>query len=486
MEIYNLTVHEVKEKLRDKEISSRELTESILYRIAEVEPYISSYITISDEIALQWAKNVDERIKNGDRIKDLTGIPMAIKDNICTKGIPTTCGSKMLENFIPPYNGTVVERLYREGAILLGKTNMDEFAMGSSGENSAFKITKNPWDMERVPGGSSSGSVASVASGEAFFALGSDTGGSIRQPAALCGLVGLKPTYGLVSRYGLVAYASSLDQIGPITKDVEDCALVLNTLAGHDKMDFTSAKLDNKDYTRALIEDIKGIKIGIPKEYFDNEIQQDVKESIFKALDLLEELGAKVENISLPHTEYVLPTYYIISTAECSSNLSRFDGVRYGYRSKDQDNFEDIFIKSRSEAFGEEVKRRIILGTYSLSSGYYDEYYDKALRMRTLIKEDFQKAFEKYDAIITPTSPTTAFKIKEKSDNPLAMYKSDLYTVASNVVGLPAISVPCGFKSGLPIGMQIIGKYFDEETILRLAYTYEQSTNYHKKRPKLG
>lgn len=482
MELYNLTAHEIRDMLRKKEVSCREVTENILDRIGEVEPYIASYITINNEEALSMADNVDKLIKSGEDLSDLAGIPMALKDNICTDGILTTCGSKMLEGFIPPYNATVVEKLYNQNSILIGKTNMDEFAMGSSTENSAFKSTRNPWDLERVPGGSSGGSAAGVAAAEAFFALGSDTGGSIRQPAALCGLVGLKPTYGLVSRYGLASYASSLDQIGPLTKDVEDCALVMNTIAGYDFRDSTSVNRQVTDYKEALVQNVKGLKIGIPKEYFNGDIDKDIKNAIYRAVETLSDMGAEYEEMSLPYTEYTLPTYFIIASSECSSNLARYDGIRYGYRAKNCKNLMEQLIKNRSQGFGEEVKRRIMAGTYSLSSGYYDKYYKRALKTRTLIKEDFRKAFEKYDVIITPTSPSTAFKLKEKTKSPLGMYKSDLCTTAINIAGLPAISICCGFKNHLPIGLQIVGKHFDEKTIMRVAYTFEQITEYHRKR----
>jgi aspartyl-tRNA(Asn)/glutamyl-tRNA(Gln) amidotransferase subunit A len=485
MELYEWTAHEIRDKIRDKKISAKEIIKEMMNRIKEVDSKIDAYMSISEETALTWASKVDERIASGEQLDDLAGIPMAIKDNICTEGIQTTCSSKILENFVPPYNATVVEKLYKAKGILVGKTNMDEFAMGSSTENSAFKITKNPWNLERVPGGSSGGSAAAVAAGEAFFSLGSDTGGSIRQPASFCGIVGLKPTYGLISRYGLIAYASSLDQVGPLTKDVEDCALVLNTIAGYDNMDSTSVPYEKIDYKKALINDVKGIKIGIAKEYFGEGIDQDVKNVIYRAVDLLKTMGAEIEEVSLPHTKYALPAYYIIASSECSSNLARFDGIRYGYRAKNFSDVNDLFIKTRSEAFGEEVKRRIMLGTYALSLGYYDAYYKQALKMRTLIKEEFDKVFEKFDVLISPTSPTTAFKIGEKIDDPLKMYMSDICTVPINIAGIPAISIPCGSVEGLPVGLQIMGKHFNESTILRVAYTFEQNTDFHKQRPAL-
>ncbi|MBF8984347.1 Asp-tRNA(Asn)/Glu-tRNA(Gln) amidotransferase subunit GatA [Lutibacter sp. B2] len=483
MEVYKLTAHEVRDKIKNKEISSKEVTESILIHIEKTDPHIGAYVSIRDEIALKRAKKVDKDIADGKEISDLGGIPMAVKDNICTAGMATTCSSKMLQNFIPPYNATVINKIYEKDSILIGKTNMDEFAMGSSTENSAFKITKNPWDTKRVPGGSSGGSAAAVASGEAFFALGSDTGGSIRQPASFCGLVGLKPTYGLVSRYGLIAYASSLDQIGPITKDVEDCALVMNAIAGYDSMDSTSANYKKVDYKKSLVKDVKGLKIGIAKEYFEEGIDYDVKKQVLASIEIFKSLGAEVEEVSLPHTKYALSAYYIIASCECSSNFARFDGIRYGFRAQGYENIKDLFIKNRTEGFGDEVKRRIMLGTYALSAGYYDQYYHKALKIRTLIKRDFDRAFEKFDLLITPTAPTTAFKIGEKTKDTLHMHMSDICTVPVNIAGVPAMSIPCGFKDGLPIGMQIIGNYFDESTILRAAYTFEKNTNYHKERP---
>lgn len=482
MKLYNLTAHEIRDLMRKREVSCREVTESVLDRIAKVEPYVAAYITINDEAALSTADNVDKMIRNGESLSDLAGIPMALKDNICTDGILTTCGSKMLYNFVPPYNSTVTENLYSQKSILIGKTNMDEFAMGSSTENSAFKVTRNPWDLERVPGGSSGGSAAGVAAGEAFFALGSDTGGSIRQPASMCGLVGLKPTYGLVSRYGLIAYSSSLDQIGPLTKDVEDCALVMNAISGYDLRDSTSVNRPVVNYIEALVQNVEGLKIGIPKEYFNEDIDTDIKDAIYRAVEVLSGMGAEYEEMSLPYTEYTLPVYFTIASSECSSNLARYDGIRYGYRAQNCKNFMEQFIKSRSEGFGKEVKRRIMAGTYSLSSGYHDEYYKRALKIRTLIKEDFSKAFEKYDIIITPTSPSTAFKFREKTKSPLQMYKSDICTTGVNLAGLPAVSISCGFKDHLPIGLQIVGKHFDEKTVLRAAYAFEQNTEYHKTR----
>jgi len=476
MELYELTVHELIEKLDKNEITSEDIVKSYSKRIEEKEDDVQAFITITTEEALEKAKKID-RAKG-----KFAGIPVGIKDNMCTKGIKTTCASKMLENFVAPYDATVVEKMNEEDMISLGKLNMDEFAMGSSTEHSAFKKTRNPWNLNKVPGGSSGGSAAAVAAGMVPWALGSDTGGSIRQPASLCGVVGLKPTYGLVSRYGVVAYGSSLDQIGPITKDVEDSALLLNVISGYDEKDSTSANIEKKDYTKALKNDVKGLKIGIPKEYFGEGINEEVKEALEKAINEYKEMGAIVEECSVPIADYALPTYYIIADAEASSNLGRFDGIRYGYRTKNYESLRDIFVNSRTEAFGEEVKSRIILGTYVLSSGYYDAYYKKAQQVRTIVKKEFDKAFEKYDILIIPTSPVVAFDIGSKSNNPLEMYLADICTVPVNVAGLPGISIPCGVdKEGMPIGMQIIGKQFSEETILNAAYTYEQKVKFREK-----
>ena len=482
MNITELTVHELREKLANKELTVSEITKAYVDRINEKEPDVKAFVnTLTDE-AIVKAKEIEEKIASGEITSEYAGIPIGIKDNMCTKGVKTTCSSKMLENFVAPYNATAVEKIDNEHLINLGKLNMDEFAMGASTEYSAFKKTSNPWDLNRVPGGSSGGSAAAVAAGLVPWALGSDTGGSIRQPASFCGVVGLKPTYGLVSRYGLVAFASSLDQIGPITKDVEDAAILLNMIAGHDEKDTTSINIEKKDYTKALKNDVKGLRIGIPKEYYGEGINPEVKEALEKAIEEYKSMGATVEEFSLPIAEYALATYYIIACAEASSNLGRFDGIRYGYRTENFENLRDIFINSRTEAFGEEVKRRIILGTYVLSSGYYDAYYKKAQQVRTLVKNEFDKAFEKYDVLITPTSPTVAFNIGQRSNNPLEMYLADICTVSVNIAGLPGISIPCGVNSeGMPIGMQIIGKHFDEETILNAAYTYEQHTNFREK-----
>ena len=482
MNITELTVHELVEKLKNKELTITEITKAYIDRINEKEPQVEAFVTTLTSEAEEQAKSIQTKIDNGEITNKLAGIPIGIKDNICTKGIKTTCSSKILENFISPYNATVMEKINEENMINLGKLNMDEFAMGSSTENSAFKTTKNPWDLSKVPGGSSGGSAAAVATNMVPWALGSDTGGSIRQPASLCGVVGLKPTYGLVSRYGLIAYASSLDQIGPITKDVTDSAMLLNIIAGHDERDTTSVDIPKKDYVKALTGNIKGLKIGVPKEFFGEGINEEVKKSIFETVEKYKELGAEVEEFSLDIAKYSLATYYIIACAEASSNLGRFDGIRYTYRSPNAKTLEEIFKKSRSEGFGAEVKRRIILGTYVLSAGYYDAYYKKAQKVRTMVMNEFNKGFEKYDVIITPTSPVTAFGIGEKSNNPLEMYLADICTVSVNVAGLPAISIPCGVDSkGLPIGMQIIGKKFNEETILNAAYSIEKEIKFREK-----
>ncbi len=482
MNITDLTVYELKEKLDKKELTVKQITQAYIDRIIEKEPDVNAFVTPLTDTALEQADKIQEKIDNGEISATYSGIPIGIKDNICTKGVKTTCSSKMLENFVAPYNATVTEKINAEGMIDLGKLNMDEFAMGASTEYSAFKKTRNPWNLNKVPGGSSGGSAAAVAAGLVPWALGSDTGGSIRQPASFCGVVGLKPTYGLVSRYGLVAFASSLDQIGPITKDVRDSAMLLNVIAGHDEKDTTSIQTEKKDYTKALKNDVKGLKIGVPKEYFGEGINSEVKAALEKAIDEYKAMGATVEECSIPIADYALATYYIIACAEASSNLGRFDGIRYGYRTPNYESLKDIFVNSRTEGFGAEVKRRIILGTYVLSSGYYDAYYKKAQQVRTLVKKEFDKAFEKYDVLITPTSPTVAFDIGVRSNNPLEMYLADICTVSVNIAGLPGISIPCGVDSqGMPIGMQIIGKHFDEETILNAAYTYEQRVKFRDK-----
>ncbi|PRR69695.1 Asp-tRNA(Asn)/Glu-tRNA(Gln) amidotransferase subunit GatA [Neomoorella humiferrea] len=485
MDLHNLTAHEVGDLLRRREVSAVEVTEAMLERIEVVDGRVRAFLTRTAEQALEQARAVDAARARGEDPGILAGVPMALKDNLCTEGVRTTCASRMLAEWIPPYDATVVNRLKKAGAVILGKLNMDEFAMGSSTENSSFFPTRNPWDLERVPGGSSGGSVAAVAAGEAYYTLGSDTGGSIRQPASFCGVVGMKPTYGRVSRYGLVAFASSLDQIGPVTRDVTDCALVLGVIAGHDPLDSTSADVPVPDYRATLWPDIKGLKIGIPREYFGTGIEPEVENVVRRAINKLEELGAVCEETSLPHTEYALPAYYLVAPAEASSNLARYDGVGFGLRVPGRDIVE-MYMNTRSQGFGPEVKRRIMLGTYALSSGYYDACYLKALKVRTLILKDFENAFTKYDVLATPTSPTVAFRLGEKAGDPLAMYLSDLCTIPINMAGLPAISLPCGFSQGLPVGLQLIGKAFDEATLLRVAYAFEQATEYHRRRPELG
>ena len=475
MDITNLTVHELKDKIKRNELSIIDITKAYVEKINEKEKDVQAFITTLTQEALEQASSIQKGIEEGCITGDYAGIPIGIKDNICTKGIKTTCASKMLENFVSPYDASVVEKLKQEHLINLGKLNMDEFAMGASTEYSYFKKTRNPRNLNTVPGGSSGGSAAAVAANMVPWALGSDTGGSIRQPASFCGVVGLKPTYGLVSRYGLVAFASSLDQIGPITKDVEDAAILLNIIAGHDEKDTTSVNIEKKDYTKALKNSVKGLKIGIPKEYFGEGINKEVKEKLEQAIQKYKELGAEVEEFSLDIADYALATYYIIACAEASSNLGRFDGIRYGYRTQNYSNLKELFKNSRSEGFGAEVKRRSILGTYVLSSGYYDAYYKKAQQVRTLVKNEFKKAFAKYDVLLTPTSPTVAFEIGTKSNNPLEMYLADICTVSVNIAGLPAISIPCGVDSkNMPIGMQLIGNHFAEETILNAAYAFEK------------
>jgi len=461
--------------LRKGDVSARQITESVLKRIDEKEQLIHAYITVTRERALEQADLADRRFARGKRVPLLNGIPIAVKDNLCTKGIPTTCGSRILENYIPPYDATAVKRVLNSGAVLIGKTNMDEFAMGSSTETSAFGPTRNPIDPRRVPGGSSGGSAAAVQAGETVLAIGSDTGGSIRQPAAYCGVVGIKPTYGRVSRYGLVSYASSLDQVGAIGRSVEDCALLLNAICGHDRLDSTSADIRKPDFRRFLKKDIKGIRIGLPKEYFIEGLDQGIKNQVYQAVALLEHNGARTVEISLPHTRYAVSAYYLIATAEASSNLARYDGVKYGLRS-DQEHADTVYMyeMTRSKGFGLEVKRRIMLGSYVLSAGYYDAYYLKAQKVRALIKEDFDRAFESVDCIITPVSPCPPFELGEKVQEPLQMYLVDIYTVSLNLSGLPGMSVGCGTVDGLPVGLQIIGRPFDEETVLRVGHAYEE------------
>ncbi len=480
-ELTDLTAHELADLVQAGETSWVEVTEAHLSRIASVEERVRAFVTTTPDLARQAALHADTA---GDPYSPLCGVPGALKDNMATRGIRTTCSSKILGDWKPPYSATVASRLAGAGMALLGKTNMDEFAMGSSTENSGLFVTRNPWNPNHVPGGSSGGSAAAVAAGEAVFALGSDTGGSIRQPAAFCGIVGMKPTYGRVSRYGLVAFGSSLDQIGPLTKDVRDCALVMNVLAGHDPLDATSVPLDVPDYTQALREDVRGLRIGRPTEYYGEGSQPAVRDAVDAALAYFEDRGAEIVEVSLPHTEYALPVYYLLAPSEASSNLARYDGVRYGYRTPGDVDMTEMFLKTRDEGFGPEVKRRIMLGTYALSAGYYDAYYKKAQQVRTLIARDFARAWEQVDVLVTPSVPTVAFEFGAKTENPLEMYLNDLYTIPTNLAGLPAVSVPCGFSAeGLPVGLQVIGRHFAEETLLRVAYTYERGTEWHRARP---
>lgn len=486
MRLYEKPAHVLHDMLVNKEITAVALTEDVLKRIDEVEGDVKAYLTITRDEALAQAKAVDEKIAKGETISFLEGIPGAIKDNICTKGIKTTCASKILEHFVPPYDATVMTKIKTQNPVILGKVNMDEFAMGGSTENSAYHPTCNPWNTDCVPGGSSGGSAASVAAGTSIWALGSDTGGSIRQPASFCGVVGMKPTYGRVSRYGLVAYASSLDQIGPLTRDVTDCANILNIICGHDEMDSTSSEAEVPDFTKALVEDVKGLKIGLPKEYFVDGMDPEVEKTVRTAIDKYKELGAEIVDISLPHTKYAISAYYLIAPAEAATNLQRYDGVSYGERVEGED-LVAMMTNTRTEKFGEEVKRRIVIGNYALSAGYYDAYYLKAMKVRTLVQQDYNEAFQKVDVIMAPTAPTPAFKIGEMISDPLQMYLQDACTVPLNLAGLPGMSIPCGYSSsGMPIGLQIIGKALDEETIIRAAYTYEQSQNYHNEMAKLG
>ncbi|MEJ9221915.1 Asp-tRNA(Asn)/Glu-tRNA(Gln) amidotransferase subunit GatA [Paenibacillus glucanolyticus] len=485
MSLFDYKLTEIHNKLQNKELSVTDLVDQAFTRISETEDRVKAFITLDEEGARSSAKVLDDKLAAGDTRGLLFGLPVGIKDNIVTEGLRTTCASQFLSNFTPVYDATVVGKLRAADTVTIGKLNMDEFAMGGSNENSSFYPVRNPWNLDRVPGGSSGGSAAAVAAGEAYFALGSDTGGSIRQPASYCGVVGLKPTYGLVSRFGLVAFASSLDQIGPLTKNVEDSAYVLQAIAGYDQMDSTSAKVDVPDYLSALSGDIAGLRIAVPKEYLGEGVDAEVKETVLNALKALEALGATWDEVSLPHTDYAVATYYLLASSEASSNLARFDGVRYGVRSDNAGSLIDLYHESRSQGFGDEVKRRIMLGTYALSSGYYDAYYLKAQKARTLIKQDFDKVFEQYDVIIGPTAPTTAFKLGTQVDDPLTMYLNDILTIPVSLAGVPAVSVPCGFADGLPVGMQIIGKAFDESTVLRVAHAYEQNTEHHKRRPEL-
>ena len=486
MDIKEMEASAIREGVVSGEFTAKEVVTSLFERIKEVDIKVQSYLTLCEESALKQAEIIDEKVKKGEKLGKLAGIPIAIKDNICTDGIKTTCASKMLEDFIPPYNATVIKKLLKEDAIIVGKTNMDEFAMGSSTETSKQKETKNPWDLDRVPGGSSGGSAAAVSAQMAYASLGSDTGGSIRQPASYCSVVGLKPTYGLISRFGLIAFASSLDQIGPFARTVEDAALMLNAIAGHDEKDTTSANLEEKDYTKALVNDIKGKVVGIPTDFIREGISPDVKEAYDKAIETIKSLGAQVKEISLEYAKYSLATYYIIATAEASSNLGRYDGIRYGYRAKDFKDLDDLYRKTRTEGFGSEVKRRIMLGTYVLSSGYYDAYYKRAQQVRTLIVNNFRKAFEECDVIMIPTAPKVAFKFGAHDASPLEMYLEDIYTVPVNIAGLPGISIPGGFgENDMPIGIQFIANAFDEMNLLQVAYTFEQNTPYHNEVPTM-
>ncbi len=485
VEVLKLSITRLTELLRSRAVSAREVTEACLKRIEAVEPQLSALLTICPELALAQADEADQRRRKGEDTP-LLGVPLALKDVIVTRGVRTTAASRILEHYVPPYDATVVERLRAAGAVLLGKLNCDEFAMGSSTENSAFFITRNPWNLERVPGGSSGGSAAAVAAGECFGSLGSDTGGSIRQPAACCGIVGLKPTYGRVSRYGLIAYASSLDQIGPMTRTVADAAVLLEAIAGWDPADATSSPLPVPSYSAALAVEVKGIRLALPKEFFGEGLDPEVRGAVLQAVDLLQKQGALVREVSLPHTAYSIPTYYMIATAEASSNLARFDGVRYGLRVGEEDRVQEMYALTRAKGFGAEVKRRIMLGTYALSAGYYDAYYLKALKVRTLIRRDFEAAFEEADLVVTPTAPTTAFRLGEKAGDPLQMYLSDVYTIAANLAGLPALSLPCGFDSqGLPIGVQLIGQDFQEQRLLNAAHALERELGVSERWPPL-
>jgi len=485
LSLFDYKVSDLHELIHKKEVTVSDLVEESYKRIGEVEDKVKAFLTLDEEAARAAAKAQDEKLNSGDSRGLLFGMPIGVKDNIVTKGLRTTCASKILENFDPIYDATVVQKLQQAQTVTIGKLNMDEFAMGSSNENSHYQKTRNPWNLERVPGGSSGGSAASVASGEVLFSLGSDTGGSIRQPASFCGVVGMKPTYGRVSRFGLVAFASSLDQIGPITRTVEDNAYLLQAISGLDPMDSTSANVDVPNFAASLTGDIKGLKIAVPKEYLGEGVTEAVRQSVMESLKVLEGLGAVWEEVSLPHSKYALAAYYLLSSSEASANLARFDGVRYGYRTQDAESLIELYKKTRAEGFGDEVKRRIMLGTFALSSGYYDAYYKKAQQARTLIKKDFEDVFEKYDVIVGPTTPTPAFKIGEKIDDPLTMYINDILTIPVNLAGVPGISIPCGFDAGLPLGLQIIGKHFDEATIYRVAHAFEQATDFHKQKPGL-
>ncbi|QTL49841.1 MULTISPECIES: Asp-tRNA(Asn)/Glu-tRNA(Gln) amidotransferase subunit GatA [Priestia] len=485
MSLFDRKLSELHSLLHKKEVRVQDLVDESYKRINEVDDKVGAFLALNEDNARAYAKELEEALQTKDEFGLLFGMPIGVKDNIVTKDLRTTCSSKILANFDPIYDATVVQKLQAAEAVTIGKLNMDEFAMGSSTENSGLQLTRNPWNLDYVPGGSSGGSAAAVAAGEVPFSLGSDTGGSIRQPAAYCGVVGLKPTYGRVSRYGLVAFASSLDQIGPITNSVEDNAYLLQAISGVDPMDSTSANVNVPDYVSALTGDVKGLKIAVPKEYLGEGVGEEARQSVLDALKVLEGLGATWEEVSLPHSKYALATYYLLSSSEASANLSRFDGVRYGYRTDNAENLIEMYKQSRSEGFGNEVKRRIMLGTFALSSGYYDAYYKKAQQVRTLIKQDFESVFENYDVIIGPTTPTPSFKIGEKTDDPLTMYANDILTIPVNLAGVPGISVPCGLSNGLPLGLQIIGKHFDESTIYRVAHAFEQATEHHKAKPAL-
>lgn len=481
MELHKLKAHELKSMINNKEVKVEEVTNAFLNRMNKIDEKIGAYLYKAEEEAKNSAKALDEKIAKGETLEGLGGVPVAIKDNISVKGMQNTCASKILQGYLSPYDATVTEKIKNNNGIILGKLNMDEFAMGSSNENSAFKKVVNPWNHDYVPGGSSGASAAAVAAFEAPLSLGTETGGSVRQPASFCSVVGLKPTYGRISRYGVVAFGSTLDQVGTIGRDVEDCALLTQNIAGVDHLDFTTVNTPVQDYKNSLSKDLKGKKIGIPAEYFGEGLDYNVRKTIDEAIKVLRDNGAEVKECSLPLSEYALATYYILSSAEASSNLARFDGIKYGHRSTDSTDAIDIYFKSRSEGFGREVKRRIMLGTYVLSAGYYDAYYKKALKVRNLIKQDFERVLNEFDAVISPTSPTTAFKFGEKTKDVLSMYLSDIYTVPANIAGLPAISVPCGFVNNLPVGLQFIGNYFREDTLFNLAYSYEASTEWHKK-----
>ncbi|AJA47439.1 glutamyl-tRNA(Gln) amidotransferase subunit A 1 [Clostridium pasteurianum DSM 525 = ATCC 6013] len=482
MELHKLKAHELKDLIKNKEVKVEEVTNSFLNRIDETDDKIGAYLYKAEEEALSEAKKLDERIAKGEVLDGLGGVPVAVKDNISVKGMQNTCASKILEGYISPYDSTVTQKIKEANGIILGKLNMDEFAMGSSNENSGYKKVVNPWNNEFVPGGSSGASAASVAAFEAPISLGTETGGSVRQPSSFCGVVGLKPTYGRISRYGVVAFGSTLDQVGTIGRDVEDCALLTQNIAGVDNRDFTTVNIAVQNYKKSLVKDIKGKKIGIPEEYFGDGLDDNVRKSIEEAIKVLEDNGAEVKRCSLPLTEYALAAYYIISSAEASSNLARFDGIRFGHRSKEAQDAVDIYSKSRSEGFGKEVKRRIMLGTYALSAGYYDAYYKKALKVRNLIKQEFEKTFKEFDVLVSPTSPTTAFRFGEKTKDVVSMYLSDVYTVPVNIAGLPAISVPCGFVNDLPVGLQFIGNYFREDVLFNFAYSYEASAQWNEKK----